>query len=169
MRFLPFEREYVLEFTPCDRCAGSGRWGIGLRQCHNCRGLGRRVTKEGRELFYDICELLGKPVVTFESRIQPKHLDRIFGGQLRVGMRVARVGPKPGTPLHEIVQVVPAANDSARVVFADGSVIAAGALDTFDRELTESEIARVGQLMAARRGQGAVHRAEVSSAAPRSA
>ena len=157
MNFLPFERTYQLESSPCVRCAGSGRYAASGRQCYNCRGLGRSITAAGRALFSEICALLGKPVLTKESRIQPKHLERILGRQLRVGMRVARVGPRPRTPVHTIVELVPIQH-GARLVFDDGTIAMAGELDTYDRELTDDELRAVAALMQARIDAGATPR-----------
>lgn len=157
MKYLPFELRYALEAMPCERCSGSGRWGVGLRQCHNCRGLGRKVTLAGRELFYAIADLLGKPVVTRESRIPVKHFERILGQQLRVGMRVARLRYTRAPAFSDIAEAVPFAG-GMRLRLADGSVMVAGSIETFDRALTDAEIARAEALMVEHAGRGAVER-----------
>lgn len=158
MKYLPFERSYALESSPCGRCAGSGRYGVGLRQCHNCRGLGRNITLAGRRLFYELAALLGKPVLTRESRIPVRHFDRILGQQLRPGMRVARIRYTSVRTFQEIAEAVPFSG-GLRLTMTDGPVTVAGSLETFDRELTDAEIVTVTELMASRVGNGAVVRA----------
>ena len=159
MRLLPFERAYHLDSEACDRCGGTGEFagaGSGRSDCFNCRRLGRKITREGRELFYEICELLSKPVLERESRIEPKHLETILGKQLRVGMRVARMRDGPAAAVREIVQLVPLSLAQARLVFTDGSVEVASPIETYVRELAPAELDAVEAFMATRLSAGAV-------------
>ena len=154
MKYLPFERAYALESSPCDRCAGSGRYGAGVRQCHNCRGLGRTITRAGRALFYELAELLGKPVLARESRIPVRHFDRLLAKQLRPGMRVARIRYNAFRDYRELRTVEPR-ETTIRLTFDDGTVQAPGSLETYDRELTPAELDRAEELLASRVGAGA--------------
>lgn len=154
MKRLPFERAFLLDSYPCDRCQASGRFTL-TRTCLYCRGLGRRITAEGRRLFYEICELLGKPVLRKESRIQPKHLETIMGSQLRVGMKVAPVRGIPPAPFQEIVEIRLMKGDRARLLFEDGSGRIAEGTESFRRELTSAELDVVQVLMSGRLGNGA--------------
>lgn len=149
MRFLPFERAYQLEAVVCDRCAGSGQASNPtprmVPECWYCRSLGRRITAPGRRVFYEICELLGRPVTHQESRIAPRHIEVIRAEQIRAGMRVA--SQAPGAPFETLNADTAAA-------------LARQRLALFRRELTSDEIDRAEDLMASRVGAGVV-RAEV--------
>jgi hypothetical protein len=82
-RRLPFERKYLLDGENCPRCNGTGLATRSSRnqtpECWSCRGLGRKLTREARDVFAAICMLMGKPVTEGASRIEPRHLDTISG------------------------------------------------------------------------------------------
>lgn len=158
MKRLHFERAYLLESSPCDRCHGTGRFSrVATNRptvCYNCRGLGRKITRDGRQLFEAIAELLGKPVIERESRIQPKHLESILGRDVQPGMRVAMVRYRH--PLRDVASVsTPGVND-LRIEYTDGYVVHASGIAAFARELTAAELDRVEAMMAQHVGRGAV-------------
>jgi hypothetical protein len=159
MRFLEFERRYQLESEPCPRCNGDGIYGSVAqrmsRQCYNCRGLGRKISRAGRELFKAICLELGHPVSIKDSRIDPKHIDQVYGRELKVGMCVGQLYPQK-LPRKVITAIEWLQLGQARVTFEESSVAVFGAIDSLARELTPAELDRVEHLMAARVGAGAV-------------
>jgi hypothetical protein len=77
VRRLPFERAYLIESTPCTRCAGKGYVPRSRDSqhspptCLSCKGLGWKPTPAGRDLFYDLCALLGISVTRWPTRIEP--------------------------------------------------------------------------------------------------
>jgi hypothetical protein len=162
MKRLPFERRYQLESIPCETCGGSGKYSL-EHTCLNCRSMGRRITAPGRQLFYAICDLLGRPVTERESRIQPDHLELIAGAQVRVGMKVGELLPGriPKPPLR-LVTAVEERNLSLVITFADGTAWPYSDLTLFTRELTEPELQRVDALMADHLGEGAVEGSAVA-------
>lgn len=161
MRFLPFERTYQLESTPCHRCAGSGVTSTPApgrpAECWNCRGLGRKVSLQGRHVFDEICALLGATLPARESRIQPKQLDTIAADRIRPDMRVAdtQAADRRRTP-RSVATVQHMPLEQVRLTFVDGSIVTAAPYALFRRELTPAELAEVDALMAARLDQGAV-------------
>lgn len=159
MKLLAFERKYHLDGATCDTCAGSGLYAHPRRDsdpvCWNCRGLGRRISLAGRELFYAIAELLGAPVLERESRIPPKHLDHVFAKNIVEGMKVGNAHPDRRQP-PRIVEFVSMANHSVLITFQDGTQERASAHDTFRREFTEQELRKVDTLMAGFVGKGAI-------------
>jgi hypothetical protein len=76
-RRLPFERAYLIESTPCVKCGGTGHSArsrdtqYGSATCWTCKGLGWKATEAGRDLFYDICALVGISVTRWPTRINP--------------------------------------------------------------------------------------------------
>lgn len=159
MKLLPFERRYQLESTPCDSCGGTGLFPQPAPNtdpvCWNCRGLGRRVTRDGRELFYEVAELLGVPVLERESRIPPKHFDLIFAKNVVAGMKVGNAHPdRKRAPC--VVHMVTHVGLSIALQFEDGTQERVSPHDTFKRELTEKELRCVDALMTGYVGKGAV-------------
>lgn len=164
MKLLPFEEgAYRLETSDCPRCSGTGVYAHPDRRlpsdCMNCRGLGRKPTSEALQLFYEICELLGKPMARElrESRLEPKHLETIFGRDVVEGMKVrVRSSSSDRDWLEAVARVEPVGLDNKRLHFADGSVKVVSAYAWLDREITPAEVERVQALMAERDGRGAV-------------
>lgn len=158
-KFLSFERTYALEWEPCPRCAGSGGYGHSVPRygsvCFNCRGLGRRITRAGRDLFKEICRELGRPVLERESRIDPKHLDQVYGRELKVGMCVGALYPVK-KPRKVITALEWLQLGQVRVTFEGESQAVFSAMDSLSRELTHVEIDRVQRLMAMRIDVGAI-------------
>lgn len=159
MKLLPFERRYRLESVVCETCSGSGQYSV-EHVCLNCRGLGRRVTARGRELFYAIAEHLLNPVHERESRISPKHLDTIRGGRLWPEMRVrpiarSRMADILGNEWRDVARVFSRGDDDVEVTFADGLTTRIPDYEPLVRELTEKELADVDTLMAQHVGNGA--------------
>lgn len=166
MKLLPFERRYRLDSTPCETCAGSGRFSA-AGECWNCRGLGRRITAAGRDLFDRIAEMLGTPVLQHESRVAPKHFNLVRADQLRCGMRIRPLrdsrldgflGGRPGllgNKLRDVLKVQ-AHDGNITVTFADGDTVIAADHEHLVRELTPVELDAVDKLMAEHLGAGAV-------------
>lgn len=161
MKYLTFERRYALESTPCERCAGSGRFAHPqrdrARDCMNCRGLGRKITRAGRDLFKLIAEQLGRPVIMRESRIRPDHLDLVDGRQVGAGMRVAPIDPpRPRAVFRDVRRVQPLLLDQRRLDFTDGTRLSVSAYTSLLRELTRAELDRVDAILASHLGRGAL-------------
>lgn len=159
MKLLAFERRYVLESTPCESCRGSGKYNM-AEDCWNCRGLGRRISLDGRELFYAVAELLNVPVIERESRIPPKHLDRLFARQVTAGMKVGRAHPDHRTAPQLVTAAVPIHAGNVEIKFESGGLVRVSDHELFNRELTEKELEEVDQFMAEYLGDGAVLAAE---------
>lgn len=157
-KFLPFERTYALEWEKCARCAGSGRTRHAVPRyadvCYNCRGLGRKITARGRELWREICRALGKPVAEKESRIEPKWLGTIHAQYVRPGMCVGAIYPVKRPP--KVVSIVESLGVQLRFTFEGSSQAVFSTHDSLSRELTPAELSRVGALMAEQLNQGAV-------------
>lgn len=159
MKFLPFERTYQLESLACSRCAGSGRFAApathGVPDCYNCRGLGRWFPRVARELFDEVCALLGRPVTERESRIAPKHLEAIVARQLRVGMCVAETRPDRRRPRQIITAIEPMPLEQIRITFADRYRVSLSPDALLSRELTPTELDEAEALLADRIDHGA--------------
>lgn len=163
MKTLPFEGRFVLDTEACPRCAGSGQYAHPTpalpADCFNCRGLGRKPTSEALQLFYQVCELLGKPIAQREreGRLEPKHLETIWARDVRAGMCVRMQAPGPArdwpVPV-QAVEVLEASN--LRIRFEDGTTKAIPEFTLLQRVLTDEEIANAQSFMAGRLGHGAV-------------
>lgn len=163
MKLLPFEGRYLLETSPCPRCDGSGLVSHApagqSNVCYNCRGWGRKASSAGLKLFYAICDLLGHPMsqALREGRVEPKHLDTIFGRDVQVGMMVRVVAAAASREWPEaVVQMESVGLESKRIHLADGSVKLISMFSTLDRVLTAEEVERVQVFMAQHVGKGAV-------------
>jgi len=154
---LPFERTYLLDSVPCPRCAGSGVFAAPARpprECWNCRGLGRKLTQDARELFYEISELLGAPVEHRETRIQTRHIETIRADRVRPGMAVTDTHVDRRRTPRSVATVQQMPLEQLRVTFVDGSIVNVPPYELFARELTRAELDRVDALMAQRLGEG---------------
>jgi hypothetical protein len=153
MKYLAFEREIVLEGGVCPKCQGDGRVArAGV--CWSCNALGRKITLAGRELFYQVCELLGRPIYKKESRIDVLHLGMVSADRVAVGMRVGDTHPsRREMGLVTAVERTP----DARVVvrLESGTVIVKSSQEPLKRELTDPEIDRAQVFMAHYMGKGA--------------
>jgi hypothetical protein len=157
---LPFERELLLAYERCSSCDGAGVVGRAAtnapRTCWNCRGIGRKISRDGRELFYEVCELLGKPVTEKESRVRPKHLQTIFARDVRPGMYVKPMRSRATKP--RVVEAVERlASGWIRLRYVDGAHDGVSDIESFERELTDAEISAAQELMASHIGNGAVN------------
>jgi hypothetical protein len=152
---LPFERTYLLESKPCVTCSGTGTYqGPTSRMnsiCYGCRGLGRRITPAGRELWRAICRELGKPAAK-ESRIQPKYLETIYAEYVKPGMCVGAIYPTRRPP--KVVTAVEELAVQLRFTFEGRSQAVFSKHDMLARVLTEPDIERAERLMAAAIGEG---------------
>lgn len=165
MKLLSFERELLLDTVDCPRCSGSGQFSHApagqSSVCYNCRGWGRKATSDALQLFYAICDLLNAPMsqVLREGRVEPKHLDRVFGRDLIVGMKVRPLSSGPTREWPEVItEIENVGLDSKRLTFADKSRKLVSAFDLLDRELTTEEVDRVQAFMREHLGRGAVER-----------
>jgi hypothetical protein len=143
---LDFEGRYVLETEPCPRCDASGVVSRTTARfsssCWNCRGTGRRPTPRARELYYLICEALGRPIEA-TGRFEPKHLHMIYGRELLAGMRVKPLR-RPHLGMRTIAKVTWGADRShLALAFEGGQYYAASSIESFARELTAPEIEAV--------------------------
>jgi hypothetical protein len=111
------------------------------------------------KLFYEICELLGKPFSheQREGRLEPKHLDTIWGRDVRVGMQVTQVtsGPKRDWP-EAVERIDDLPVNQRRIHFTDGTAIVISSFTLLTRQLSDEEIDRVQSFMASRVGDGAI-------------
>lgn len=163
MKTLAFEGEFLLDTEPCPRCDGSGQFAHASRTmppaCHNCRGLGRKPTSEALQLFYRICEHLGRPFTaqTREGRLEPKHLRHIWARDVKPGMYVAEVKPRARADWPRVVESIEELPlGHRRLHYIDGSVQVLSSFALLTRELTDAEVTRVQAFLSQYVGRGAV-------------
>lgn len=156
MKRLSCERTFLLDSTPCAKCGGSGKATHAsprtTPECWDCRGVGRKFTREARELFYEICDLLGAPAPTRESRIRPAHLDVISAGDVAVGMCIAVAGHAPSL----VTGVERSPLEQVRLRLLDGFAASLSPLELLKRKLTDDDLDCVDALMQHYIGKGAV-------------
>lgn len=173
MKLMPFERQFILEASPCPRCGGTGAFAHACRQhprdCWNCRGLGRKPTHEALEVFYEVCEFLGCPLppTMREGRLEPRHLNSVMSKQLVPGMRIRPAAPtmrfSGAVTWPREVQAVEVKELQLLVHLDDGRSVLVDDHTVFSRELTEEEISQVETLMAAHVGNGVIDAAAASA------
>lgn len=176
MKLLPFERRHVLETTPCPRCSGTGAFAHGSRQqgpdCWNCRGLGRKPSLAALDLFYQICDRVGAPLALTarEGRFEPKHLQSVFGKELKPGMRITPNRRYPSMvdgqwPL--TIEAIEELSLERKVCLSGGFLVLISDHHVFRREFTTKEIGSVQRFMARYVGRGVVDTKPTKKRAPR--
>jgi hypothetical protein len=106
---------------------------------------------------------MGKPMTPAlrEGRLEPKHLRDIPAKSVVAGMCVGPLPPRAKKDPRLVMHLEHLPLDQIRIVFDDGSAIAAPPQELLSRELTDHEIMRIEKMMAKHIGRGATE-AEVA-------